>query len=161
MSQFVGKFKIHMLSTLVHHNVRVTMDQDELVQRERPLTWPTSILKDLSAILQEFMSLIISFILGKKCKKFVSSVLLLLVRIDRRSIACFPFCLLNVVIHLLVVLLETKISMGGSNDYLLLHIIMLFRVLSPSYHRQCHTRHSILFVEYIGKRDIYFTTSTM
>ena len=139
----------------------LTLDKFISVHRKRSLSWPTFILKHLSAILQKFLPLIFSYILVKKCEKCVSYVILLLVSIDRRSIACFPFCLLNVVIHLLVVLLETKISMGGSNDYLLLHIIMLFRVLSPSYHRQCHTRHSILFVEYIIKRDIYFTTSTM
>ena len=115
-SQFFGEFIIHYIGTLVHHHVGVMMDWDELVQRERPLSWPTSILKDLSAIPQDILPLIFSFMLGNKCNKYVTSIIIILIRLDWFSIAHCPCCLLNLVIHLWVVFLEIMVSMRGSRN---------------------------------------------
>ena len=126
MSQFISKLIILMLGTLGHHNVRVTIYQYEPVQHKCPLVWPTSILKDLSAILQEFLPIIFSCVLVNKCDKFVSSIFILIVKLDLCSIYRCPGHLSNVIIHLWVVLLEIRFSMEVSHYCILIHRTMLF-----------------------------------
>ena len=150
-----------MFVTLVCHEVRVTIDWDKIFQREHPLDWKMSILKDIRAVLQDLLPRIFSWILGDKCNKCPPSIFLLYVRLDLCIISRCPCFLLSVVIDPWVVFLETRVIVGGYYYYLLLHTTILFILRLNSYHQQYHNRHSILFINYIGQWGLYFANSPM
>ena len=135
------------------------MDRDEPVQPECPLALPTSILKYISDILQYFLPLILSTILGNKCEKCISSVVIILVRLDWISIDNCSCFLLNIIMHFWVVFPVMRVSMGGTHDYLFIRITMIFILWFPSRNRRCHTRHSIQFAYDIKQQDLSITNS--